>query len=184
MTKLPIISTFVFAVLTAGANAALAGERQILGLIETVRFHAAGLLIEAKVDTGSGGTSVGVSDILHFEREGIPWVRFSVGNRNGQKQTFERPVLRTAKIRRAGTAVVRRPVVPLELCIGNTLKTIDVNLSRRDGMNYKMLVGRNFLNGTHMVDPAAHHLTQPACPAPVATSQPNQIDENHEAGDV
>jgi hypothetical protein len=144
-------------------NAADGSKRVIVGLIEQTRIEPDGFRIQAKVDTGAATTSIDARNVQQFDRQGNPWVRFSVINKRGEEIILERPVIRMASIRRAGTVTEERPVVPLDICVGNISKRIGVNLARREGMDYRMLIGCNYLDGSHLVDPSVDHLTTPQC---------------------
>ena len=56
-----------------------------------------------------------------------------------------------------------RPVILLDLCIGNVRKKEEVNLVDRRGMNYELLIGRNFLKDEFLIDPGATYSLSPDC---------------------
>ena len=45
-----------------------------------------------------------------------------------------------------------RPVVAIKICLGSTVKEVEVNLVDRSGFGYPILIGRSFLAGDFLVD--------------------------------
>ncbi|MBC8339494.1 MAG: ATP-dependent zinc protease [Alphaproteobacteria bacterium] len=154
----------VFAAVASLSFSANGAERQVVGYIEEVRIFPGDLHFMAKVDTGARTSSIDVRDPLVFERDGREWVRFSINNKDGETVSLERPVVRTPKVRRSGTAKQVRYVVRLGICLGNYFKNADVNLNDRTGMSYKLLIGRLFLSDQFFVDSSKKNLTKPNCP--------------------
>ncbi len=149
------------AALSFGANGA---ERKVVGYIEEVRIFPGDVYFKAKVDTGARTSSIDVRDPVVFERDGREWVRFSVNNKAGDSISVERPVVRTPKVRRSGTAKQVRYVVTLGICLGDYFKEAEVNLNDRAGMSYKILIGRLFLSDQFYVDSSKKNMTTPNCP--------------------
>ncbi len=142
---------------------AVASEQEIVGYVETVKILPGDFLLKAKLDTGAKSSSLDVRDLKSFTRNGKPWVKFLVENINGKEVEFERPVTRTAVIKRAGVEKDSRPVVKLPICLGHFLKEAEVNLTQRPKMNYRLLLGRLFLSRTFLVDSGSSFLTKPKC---------------------
>jgi hypothetical protein len=90
-------------------------------------------------------------------------VRFSVTNDKGKRIFIERKIVRTATIKRHFGESQERFVVRLGLCLGGVYKETDFTLVDRTGLNYQLLIGRRFLEGTHIVDPGNSFLTKPHC---------------------
>ncbi len=150
--------------LYAIAGAALAAEDKVLaGWIETAYIYPQIFPMRAKIDTGADHSSLSATGIAVFSRQGRPWVRFEAVNRWGGKVALERPLVRTARIRRPSGKSQDRPVIDLELCLAGIRKTVEVNLVDRTGLDYRLLLGRSFLAGTFVVDPAAVDLARTGC---------------------
>lgn len=147
------------------APAALAAERQTIGHVEDVRIIPGDVIFRARIDSGAETSSLDVSDMVEFQRDGKPWVRFTAANAAGRSLTLERPVVRTANVRRSGAATQQRHVVLIGLCLGRVFADAEVNLTDRAGMTYRMLIGRRFLADRFLIDVAAANLTTPECPA-------------------
>ncbi|HBT43867.1 MAG TPA: hypothetical protein DEB21_18290, partial [Rhodospirillaceae bacterium] len=80
----------------------------------------------------------------------------------GGRRTLERPLHRMAEIHRAGSTQ-NRPVVLMTLCVGAVAREVEVNLSERPRLTYRMLLGASFLNGAYVVDVSQSDLTRPTC---------------------
>ena len=144
----------------------------VIGFIETVRVTSANLDINAKVDSGARTTSADASRIVQFQRDGKPWVRFTLHGDNGQTRRLERPVYRVARIRRAGAETQERFVVMLALCVGTHYRLAEVNLTNRSNLRYRMILGRHYMMERFLIDPAALFLTEPDCPSGGHADQP------------
>ena len=139
------------------------GAKQIVGRIEKVRICPENILFKAKLDTGADHSSLDASHITEFERDGKKWVRFKVVNFRGQKRTFEKRLIRYAKIKRKNQKSVERPVILLSICLGEHFKKVEFNLTDRKGFSYKMLIGCSFMAGVCIVDPAKKFTSEPKC---------------------
>lgn len=136
------------------------GELQVLGEAEWVRLPEYDLSWEARIDSGATTTSIHAADIQEFERDGEDWVRFSLP-RSGSEDPVEveRKVERVAQIvKRGGDGHHRRPVVLMDLGIGEVERRIEVNLTDRTGFDYPVLIGRNYLSGTALIDVSRKHI--------------------------
>ncbi len=144
-------------------TSAWAASKETLGWVEKVRISPANLILQGKLDTGADTSSLHAANVERFERDGKTWVRFVVENRQGEKATIEKEVLRTALVKRQKGATQKRDVIRLGTCLGKTYLEIDVSLVDRRKFSYQMLIGRNFLAGNVLVDPAMTFTTDPQC---------------------
>jgi len=142
---------------------AAAGEKQTVGWIEKVRIYPGNFLVHAKLDTGAEYSSLDAANLTTFDRNGVPWVRFDLTERDGQKLTIERPLLRWAPIKRHNQEPQRRPVIKLGVCLGNIYQETEVNLIDRKNYQYRMLIGRKFMEGALIIDPSAQYTVEPQC---------------------
>ncbi len=144
----------------------LAGQKKVVGWIEKVRIYPGGLTIRAKLDTGADNSSLDAANLTKFERDGRPWVRFDLDNHEGNRVTIERPLVREAIIKRHFHQGQKRPVVKIGVCLGRFYKETEVNLVDRTGFNYRMLIGRKFMEGAVIIDPAVKYTVEPQCSEP------------------
>ncbi len=152
-----------FLILLMGPVSAPKANPLVMGWIERVEIRSHGLLIEAKLDTGAKNSSIDAANIVEFVRGGEKWVRFDVSDRKGRTVSFERPVFRTARIKRSAARTSSRPVVKLPLCIGSFLQEVEVNLAKRTHLNYPLLVGRSAMAGKVFVDSSRTFTKDPIC---------------------
>jgi hypothetical protein len=143
-----------------------AGQKKVVGWIEKVRIYPGNFLIHAKLDSGADNSSLHAANLTRFQRDGRPWVRFELDNRDGKKVTIERPLLREATIKRHYLKAQKRPVIKIGVCLGNLYKETEVNLVDRTGFNYRMLIGRKFMEGAVIIDPSAKYTVEPHCKTP------------------
>jgi hypothetical protein len=146
---------------TAVADAA--DEKQVIGWIESVALTSESVVMDAKVDTGADFSSVNAQAIRYFERDGRQWVEFSLTGGDGRTHLLQRPVERFARIKKKTGGYQERPVVVMELCMGERKRRTQVNLAQRGHFNYPLLLGRSFLAGHYLVDSASRHRLVPAC---------------------
>jgi hypothetical protein len=142
---------------------AAAGEKKVVGWIEKVRISPGNFIVHAKLDSGAEYSSLDAANLTEFERNGKPWVRFDLIEREGQKITIERPLLRWAPIKRHNQEPQRRPVIKLGVCLGNIYQETEVNLINRKNYQYRMLIGRKFMEGLVIIDPSAKYTLEPEC---------------------
>lgn len=140
-----------------------AAEKQLIGWIETVVVSTEGAAMVAKIDTGADFSSLNAEIIRNFRRNQDQWLEFSFYDQSGTRHTLEREVQRTAKIKLKRGGYQARPVVTLQLCLGDSLRAVSVNLAQRGHFKYPLLLGRNFLSGYYIVDPGQTNLLMPHC---------------------
>lgn len=145
-----------------------AQARGVYGWVEFVELHLGDqpLKLKAKLDTGARSSSLDATDIVPFERDGERWVRFRVSLPGLEKTALmEQPVVRYVRIKRHRGPNDRRPVIRLPLCLGDELRTVEVNLTDRGRFIYPLLLGRKALTRLAVVDPARTFMRQPGCAA-------------------
>lgn len=160
-----IVFTVATLLLSSGPAAAQpAKDLPIFGYLERVFVGPGQLLLIAKLDTGADSSSLGYQEIKHFKRDGKAWVRFAVLDEANKLHSFERPVIRTAEIRRRrGQPPISRPVVMMQLCLGNIYRETPMNLSSRKHFSTQLLIGRTFLSRTALVNSGGTLTTRPKC---------------------
>jgi len=138
-------------------------SKPTVGWLEQIRIYPPGLLLEAKLDTGADVSSLHAIDMKEFTKNGHPWIRFTVTDRKGDQAIMEEPLLRTITITRHGGREEKRPVAILKLCLGHLTKSVEVSLVDRTGLKFPVLVGRNFMAGSFLLDPSQEFITTPSC---------------------
>ncbi|UTW45631.1 ATP-dependent zinc protease [bacterium SCSIO 12696] len=131
------------------------GEKKLLvvGSVERVTVDPPGVKLRARIDTGAETTSLHADPIVRFERDGKRWVRFTVQQGpDAEPMVLERPVERRVRIKRHDAESQRRYVVKLWLKLGEIEENVEVTLTDRSEFEFPLLVGRNWLTDTAVVD--------------------------------
>ncbi len=135
----------------------------IAGWIETVAFPDYGIVLDAKLDTGANSSSLDVTGLERFKREGKTWYRFTIHGADGKTATIEQQTDRIARVMRAEVKDTRRPIVMLKVCVAGHEAETDFTLTDRSGQKYQVLIGRKFLASRVLVDTSRRHLFAKPC---------------------
>lgn len=138
-------------------------EPQKAGWIEKATIFPHEIMLHAKLDTGAQTSSINAANVDFFDRDGKRWARFRVTNRDIESVMIEAPVVRESKIRRHYGDSQKRSVILLDICIGNVRKTKEVNLVDRTGLEYQLLIGRNYLKDALLIDSGSTYTLSSDC---------------------
>ena len=117
--------------------------------------------IKARVDSGARTTAIHAFNIKSFKRGQVPWVSFEVHPLQKNRRTIvrcEAKVLDKRMVKSSSGIAEKRYVIQTTLEHDNKSWEIEVTLSNRDSMGYRMLLGREAMIGRILVDPAASFL--------------------------
>lgn len=117
--------------------------------------------IKARVDSGARTTAIHAFNIKSFKRSQVPWVSFEVHPLQKNRRTIvrcEAKVLDKRMVKSSSGIAEKRYVIQTTLEHDNKSWEIEVTLSNRDSMGYRMLLGREAMIGRILVDPAASFL--------------------------
>ena len=134
----------------------------MVGWREWVSLPDAGVTwIKAKCDTGARSSSIHAFDLEELERDGDPWVRFSIHpwqRSDDDRHELTCPVLDRREVRSSNGQVEERYAVAMDVVLaGRTITTV-VTLSNRDEMGFRMLIGREALGQGFLVDSARSYV--------------------------
>lgn len=136
----------------------------ILGWVEWVSLPDFNLpAIKAKVDTGAATSSLHAYKIKYITKEKIKYVKFEVHpiQRNNKiKKTCIAPLLGVRLVRSSSGEQKKRPVILTSLKIGSAHWTIELNLTNRDPMGMRMLLGRQAIFDKCLISPTHKFLHQ------------------------
>ncbi|MDF2642651.1 MAG: hypothetical protein K0R45_1924 [Pseudomonas sp.] len=143
----------ILALLSLLALPVMAAEPTLYGRYENISVPEIGQTFKAKMDTGALTASLSAKDIELFKRDGDDWVRFRLATEDASKKVYEHKVSRISKIKSRADGdeeeedidPVKRPVIDLELCLGEKKRTVEVNLVDRSHFNYPLLIGAKAL---------------------------------------
>jgi hypothetical protein len=137
-------------------------ERTTVGWREWVALPDWGVMaIKAKIDTGARTSALHAFDIETIERDGASWARFAIHpwqDSAADMVTVEAPLVERRQVRSSSGAARVRPVVLTTVELAGHAVPIEVTLTRRDEMGFRMLIGRQALRRRYVVDPARSYV--------------------------
>lgn len=136
-------------------------SRTLLGRIEKVYMDPPGMEFNARIDTGAQTSSLNAIDIVEFERDGKPHVRFNVINpKTGEKTEITRRLRRYARVKELNNKESQnRPVVRMRVVIADIDEQINFTLVDRSKLKNQVLIGRNLLRDLAIVDVSKKYTT-------------------------
>lgn len=144
--------------------------RVIAGWVEKVQIEEQPYDIKAKLDTGAKTSSIFATDIEPFKKDGKRWARFTLELKDskGKKHrlTLEKPRSRKANIKNHDGNHDKRYVVELDICFNGRKYSTEFTLADRSEYIYGILLGRQFLKKTAIVDASKTFLTLSSCTLP------------------
>jgi hypothetical protein len=138
------------------ANVQAEGQKAVLGWREWVALPDLAIPhIKAKVDTGAKTSALHAFYVQPFERDGEPWVRFGVHPLQGSTEHMvecEAPVKDVRRVTDSGGHAEMRPVIETALVVQGEPRVIELTLTDRENMMFRMLLGRSALKRRFVVD--------------------------------
>jgi hypothetical protein len=134
-----------------------------LGWREWVSLPELGIdRIKAKIDTGARSSALHAFQIETFREQGQDKIRFRIHplqRRTDIEQTCVAEVVDRRDVMDSGGHRERRYVIITPVAIGRRQWPIEVTLTDRDIMNFRMLLGRTAMQESILINPAASYLT-------------------------
>jgi hypothetical protein len=139
------------------------GERAVLGWREWVALPELGVpRIKCKIDTGARTSALHTFRVERFRERGRERVRFWIHplqRRVDVEVACVADLVDERVVTDSGGHRERRLVVETALEIGAHRFPIELTLTRRDTMRFRMLLGRTALFARFVIDPARSYLT-------------------------
>ena len=130
----------------------------IIGACEWVALPELGInQLRARVDTGAKSCALHAMDIEQFDRDGVPYARFRVPigrHENMRWQRCEAQVRRMRRVRNTSGEPEERITIRTPLIVGHSRWDVDITLTNRERMRYRMLLGRTAMENHALVYPA------------------------------
>ncbi len=137
-------------------------DKIILGSEEWCSFPELGIpAIKARVDSGAKTSALHAINIAPFVKEGINWVKFDINPiQNNLKTVIHCEALLIDKrvVKSSSGFREQRYVIQSKINIGGDLWAIEMTLTNRDSMGFRMLLGREAMSGRILVDPQQQYL--------------------------
>lgn len=131
--------------------------KMIIGWREWLALPDLGVpAIKAKVDTGAKTSALHAFDISPFEQGGDRFVSFSVHPLQGNDDVVIQctaPLVDRRKVTSSSGQSQRRYVIATTLQVAGRSWSIELTLTNRDVMKFRMLLGRDAMKGRLIVDP-------------------------------
>lgn len=118
--------------------------------------------IKAKIDTGARTSALHAFHLEPFRRDGADWVRFKIHpkqRRTDIEAVCESPVIDRRVVSDSGGHKEQRYVIQTTVELPDRSWRIEVTLTARDDMRFRMLLGRTALAGM-LIDPTRSYLTR------------------------
>ncbi len=118
--------------------------------------------IKVKVDSGARTSALHAFRVETFQKDGQDWVSFDVHPNQydlTRVVTCEVPVKDIRTVTDSGGHQSQRYVIQTDIVIGDQRYPIELTLTNRDTMRFRMLLGRTAMNGRFLIDPAGTYLT-------------------------
>ena len=140
----------------------------IIGWKEWIGLPDLGIpAIKAKIDTGARTSALHVFNLQEFVANGRRMVRFGIHPLQRRKdiQRFcEAPVLERRRVKDSGGHIEKRYVIRTTAVIGSVSWPIDITLTNRDPMLFRMLLGRTAVENRFLINPGRAYLTGRSLP--------------------
>ncbi|HET6725976.1 MAG TPA: ATP-dependent zinc protease [Gammaproteobacteria bacterium] len=118
--------------------------------------------IKAKIDTGARTSALHAFSLERFSRVGEAWVRFGVHPEQGPASPVlhaEARIIDERWVRDSGGHREKRLVIATQIVIAGIGWPIELTLTGRDTMRFRLLVGRTAMRNRLTVDPGRSFLT-------------------------
>ncbi len=133
--------------------------------------------IKVRVDSGAKTSSLHAFNIRAFSRAGVNFVSFEVHPLQGNLRTIvrcEAEIIDKRVVKSSSGLGEKRYVVKTTLRHHEQQWDIELTLTNRDSMGYRMLLGREAMNGRMLVDPSCSFMG-----GKVSSTQIDQLYQQH-----
>lgn len=134
----------------------------ILGSEEWCSFPELGIpAIKARVDSGAKTSALHAINIAPFVKDSENWVKFDINPIQNNLKTVihcEAKLIDKRIVKSSSGFREQRYVIQTQLKIGDDIWAIEMTLTNRDSMGFRMLLGREAMSGRILVDPEQKYL--------------------------
>jgi len=137
-------------------------NKSIIGWREWLALPELGIqAIKAKIDTGARTSALHTFKLEPFEKDGILMVKFSIHPLQRRKDVEIKCIANVIDRRRVTSSDGQgemRYVITTSICLGRDSWPVELTLTDRKSMRFRMLLGRAAISDHLMVDPAKSYL--------------------------
>ncbi len=112
--------------------------------------------IKAKIDSGARTSALHATNINVINVRGEKWVSFDVRPLQKDRRTSiscKARLVDQRAVKSSSGHTEKRPVIEANVRIGGVVQSIQLTLTNRDAMGYRMLLGREAMQGRMLIDP-------------------------------
>jgi hypothetical protein len=136
--------------------------KPVVGWREWVELSAIkGIKIKAKIDTGARTSALHAFDVVSFRKRGADYVRFKIHPLQRDSKTVvmhEAELVEQRWVKSSSGHRKLRPVVVEQIQLMGQTWEIELTLTNRDEMGFRMLLGREAIRNRFVVDPGRSFL--------------------------
>lgn len=137
-------------------------DKVVVGSEEWCSFPSLGIpTIKARVDSGAKTSALHAINIAPFIKDGKNWVKFDINPIQNDVKTIihcESPLIDKRIVKSSSGFREQRYVIKIDVKIGSIHWPIEITLTNRDSMGFRMLLGREAMSGRVLVDPEKVYL--------------------------
>ncbi|NEO58818.1 MAG: ATP-dependent zinc protease [Okeania sp. SIO3B5] len=137
-------------------------ELPIIGWREWIALPEIGITrIKAKIDTGARSSALHAFDIETFEIDGKPKVKFKIHPQQrdtNQTVIAEAELIDERNVRSSSGQAELRPVILTEVNLMQKKWSVELTLTNRKLMGFRMLLGRQAVRGFFLINPGKSYL--------------------------
>ena len=134
-------------------------ERMIVGSEEWCSFPDLDIpYIKARVDSGAKTSSLHAFNIQKFSRNNQFWVSFDIHPLQRNRKVLvhcEAPIVDQRTIKSSNGTAEKRFVIRTPIILNGQQWDVELTLTNRDSMGYRMLLGREAMTERLLIDPSA-----------------------------
>lgn len=135
----------------------------IIGWKEWIGLPELGIpAVKAKIDTGARTSAMHVFNLEEFKADGQRMVRFGIHplqRRKDIKRYCQALVLERRRVKDSGGHLEKRYVIQTTAVMGPVSWSINLTLTNRDPMLFRMLLGRTAVENRFLINPGRSYLT-------------------------
>lgn len=139
-------------------------EKIILGSEEWCSFPELGIpIIKARVDSGAKTSALHAVNIAPFIKDNENWVKFDINPIQNNLKTVihcQAKLIDKRIVKSSSGFREQRYVIQTCMAIANDSWPIEMTLTNRDSMGFRMLLGREAMSGRILVDPEKKYLLE------------------------
>jgi hypothetical protein len=135
----------------------------VIGWREWLSFPDLGISgVKAKIDTGARSSALHTHDYeIYEDAEGLSRVRFHLHPLRGRADielSCDAEVTGMREVKDSGGHVEHRPFITVTAKLGGVAWPIEISLTNRESMKFRMLLGRTAIQGNFLIDTGRSYL--------------------------